>query len=74
MSSGTPSGIDGTIKTEGERESVQRPLNRLLDLWNGIFDCHQAEITVMQFRGHSLLEYQSMSVSRDFSTLSLFIS
>ena len=53
---------------------VQRPLNRLLDLWNGIFDCHQAEITVMQFRGHSLLEYQSMSVSRDFSTLSLFIS
>ena len=28
---------------------VQRPLN----LWNGMFDCHQAEITVVQFRGHS---------------------
>ena len=29
---------------------VQRPLN----LWNGMFDCHQVEITVMQFRGHLL--------------------
>ena len=45
---------------------VQRPLNRLLDLWNGMFDRHQAEITVMQFRGHSLPVYQSMSVSWDF--------
>ena len=26
---------------------LQRPLNRLLDLWNGMFDRHQAEITVM---------------------------
>ena len=32
---------------------VQRPLNRLLNLWNGTFDRHQAEITVMQFTGHS---------------------
>ena len=45
---------------------VQRPLNRLLDLWNGMFDRHQAEITVMPFRGHSLPVYQSMSVSWDF--------
>ena len=45
---------------------VQRPLNRLLDLWNGMFDRHQAEITVMQFRGHSLLVRQSMRVSWDF--------
>ena len=45
---------------------VQCPLNRLLDLWNGMFDRHQAEITVMQFRGHSLPVYQSMSVSWDF--------
>ena len=44
----------------------QRPLNRPLNLWNGMFDCHQAEITVMQFRGHSLPVYQSMSVSWDF--------
>ena len=28
-----------------------------------MFDRHQAEITVMQFRGHSLLVHQSMSVS-----------
>ena len=26
---------------------VQRPLNRLLNLWNSMFDRHQAEITVM---------------------------
>ena len=45
---------------------VQRPLNCLLDLWNGMFDRHQAEITVMQLRGHSLPVYQSMSVSWDF--------
>ena len=45
---------------------VQCPLNRPLNLWNGMFDRHQAEITVMQFRGHSLPVYQSMSVSWDF--------
>ena len=45
---------------------VQRPLNRLLDLWNGMFDRHQAKITVMQFRGYPLPVYQSMSVSWDF--------
>ena len=31
-----------------------------------MFDRHQAEITVMQFRGHSLLMRQSMRVSCDF--------
>ena len=41
---------------------VERPLN----LWNGMFDRHQAEITVIQFRGHSLPVHQSMSVSWDF--------
>ena len=41
---------------------VQRPLN----LWNSMFDRHQAEITVMQFRGHSLPVYESMSVPWDF--------
>ena len=48
---------------------VQRPLN----LWNGMVDRHQAEITVKQFRGHSLPMHQSMSVSWAF-TLSHFIS
>ena len=41
---------------------VQRPL----DLWNQMFNHHQAEITVMQFRGHSLPVHQSMRVSWDF--------
>ena len=42
-------------------------------LWNGMFDRHQAEITVMQFTGHSLPVHQSMSVPWDF-TLSHFFS
>ena len=45
---------------------VQRPLSRLLDLWNQMFDRHQAEITVMQFTGHSLPVHQSMSVPWEF--------
>ena len=31
-------------------------------LWNGMFDCHRAEITVMQFTGHSLPVHQSMNI------------
>ena len=42
---------------------VQRPLDRPLNLWNGMIDRHPAEITVMQFTGHSLPVHQSMSVS-----------
>ena len=42
---------------------VQHPLDRPLDLWNGMIDRHPAEITVMQFTGHSLPVHQSMSVS-----------
>ena len=30
--------------------------------WNGMFDCHRVEITVMQFAGHSLLVHQFMTV------------
>ena len=33
---------------------IQRPHDRQLDLWNRMFNRHQAEITVMQFRGYSL--------------------
>ena len=40
---------------------------------NGMFDRHQAEITVMHFRGHSLPVHQSMSVSWAF-ILSHFVS
>ena len=49
---------------------VQRPLN----LWNRMFDRHQAEITVMQFTGHSLPVHQSISVPWEFFSLSHFIS
>ena len=45
---------------------VQHPLNRPLNLWNGMFGHHQAEITFMQFTGHSLPVHQSMSVPWDF--------
>ena len=45
---------------------VQRPLDRPLNLWNRMFNRHQAEITVMQFRGHSLPVRQSMSVPWEF--------
>ena len=45
-----------------------------LDLWNRMFDRHQAEITVMQFTGHSLPAHQSMSVPWNFFSSSHFIS
>ena len=35
-------------------------------LWNGMFDRHQAEITVMQFTGNSLPVHQSMTVHWNF--------
>ena len=49
---------------------VQRPL----DLWKRMFDRQQAEITVMQFTGHSLPVRQSMSVPWEFFTSSHFIN
>ena len=36
-------------------------------LWNGMFDRHQAEITVMQFTGHSLSVHQSVTVPWHFN-------
>ena len=35
-------------------------------LWNGMFDRHRAEITVMQFTGHSLPVHQFVTVPWDF--------
>ena len=49
-----------------ELHNSSTPLNRPFNLWNGMFDRHQAEITVMQFTGHSLPAHQSMSVPWDF--------
>ena len=53
---------------------VQRLLDRPLDLWNRMFNRHQAEITVMQFTCHSLSVYQSMSVPWEFFSSSHFNS
>ena len=36
-------------------------------LWNGMFDRHQEEITVMQFTGHSLPVHQFVTVPWDFN-------
>ena len=36
-------------------------------LWNGMFDRHRAEITVMQFTGHCLLVHQFVTVPWDFN-------
>ena len=44
----------------GHRNMHFRPL------WNGMFDRHQAEITVMQFTGHSLPVHQFVTVSWGF--------
>ena len=49
---------------------IQRPL----DLWNRMFNRHQAEIIVMQFTGHSLPVHQSKSVPWEFLSSSHFIS
>ena len=49
---------------------VRRPF----DLWNRMFNRHQAEIIVMQFTGHSLPVHQSMSVPWEFFSSSHFIS
>ena len=35
--------------------------------WNGMFDRHRAEITVMQFTGHSLPVHQFVTVPWDFN-------
>ena len=40
---------------------VQRPLDRPLDLWNRMFERHQAEITVMQSVYESIMGFFSLS-------------
>ena len=47
---------------------------RPLDLWNRMFNRHQAEITVMQFRGHSLSVNHSVVYHGNFCCSSHFIS
>ena len=49
-------------RTQLNYKIVRRPL----DLWNWMFNLHQAGITVRQFRGHSLPVHQSMNVPCEF--------
>ena len=53
---------------------IQHPHDHPLDLWNRMFNRHQAEITVMQFTGHSLPVHQSISVPWEFFSSSHFDS
>ena len=53
---------------------VHRLLDRPHDLWNRMFNRHQAEITDMQFTGNSLPVHQSMSVPWEFFSSSHLIS
>ena len=72
----SPTGLELQLATPLARRTqlnyiiVRRPL----DLWNRMFYRHQTEITVMQFRGHSLPVHQSMSVPWEFLSSSHFIS
>ena len=43
-------------------------------LWNGMCDRHRAEITVMQFTGHSLPVHHFVTTRWDFFTLSHIVS
>ena len=75
-----------TLVYNSVRSSIQLPpparrtqrnyiiVRRSLDLWNRMYNRHQAEITVMQFRDHSLPVHQSMSVPWEFFSSSHFIS
>ena len=66
--------LAGTQFLNCRLDCVQRLHDRPLDLWNRMFNRHEAEITAMQFRGHSLPVRQSMRVSWDIFTSSHFIS
>ena len=49
-------------------------VQHLLDLWNLMFNHHQAEITVLQFGGHSLPVHHSVVYHGNFFSSSHFIS
>ena len=53
---------------------VQRPFDHPLDLWNRMFNRHQAEKTVMQYGGHSLPDASVYEGIRGFFSSSHFIS
>ena len=51
---------------------VQSPLNHPLNLWNGMFDRHQAEITIMQFTGHSFPVHHSVAAQWDLHLVAYY--
>ena len=57
-----PSATQLARRTQLSYIIVRRPL----DLWNRMFNRHQAEITVMQFTGHSLPVHHSVVAQWDF--------
>ena len=64
-----------TQLTPGRRTQLNYIIvRRPLDLWNRMFNCHQAEKTVMQFRGHSFSVHHSVVYHGNFSCSSHFIS
>ena len=63
--SGIPLATASWTRTQLSKIIIQRPHDRPLDLWNRMFNRHQAEITVMQFRGHSLPVHQSVLAQCD---------
>ena len=63
------------VELNWNRNSIQLPrrtqlsyiiVRRPLDLWNRMFNRHQAEITVMQFRGHSFPVHHSVMYHGNF--------
>ena len=50
----------------GDMDTPSRLRNFFRYLWNGLSDRHRAEITVMQFTGHSLPVRQSMRVPWEY--------
>ena len=65
-----PDSVQLARRTQLSYIIVRRPL----DLWNRMFNRHQAEITVMQFRGHSLPVHHSVVYHGNFFSSSHFIS
>ena len=57
----SPTGLELQLNSTGRRTQLSYIIvRRPLDLWNRMFNRHQAEITVMQFRGHSLPVHHSV--------------
>ena len=72
----SPTGCNSTGRNWTQlarRTQVSYIIVRLpLDLWNRMFNRHQAEITVMQFRGHSLPVHHSVVAQWDLHLVTYY--